>query len=337
MNNLQFISDIYGDFEEIFEEKSIKTEKKKLKNILSQLETLPKYDTSRRSLNDDRRKIELELYNNGIKRILFNKKWYYLNKNNANTENKLKDLSHKFKNDDNTNKEVKRIQDKEVKKLSNNKLVKYKGDIEKSKNNIPKTVNINKNKKSELPPINDIIKNRKAYKNKNKFKFLPDKEYDVYDIVYIITPHAKLKSLYMGVEGSDAQDILDKINPQFEKADPFDGVFVLFSETLPPSFAKKGIRIFLLNENKIGKGVQIIKAYSNNGKFIAKYKVQINKIELAKKQEMPSKIAASLRIPNGPSLLEKINTKEFQEFIGKINEVYNFDDFNTDIDFVEIR
>jgi len=140
----------------------------------------------------------------------------------------------------------------------------------------------------------------------------------------------------MGMEGTDTQDILDKRNPQFEKADPFDGVFVLFSENLPKSFLTTSIRIFLINENEIGKGKQIIKAYSNDGKFIKKYKVTIDKVQLVKHQQMPSRIAASLRVPIGPSLLEKINQKDIFEYLNKVSEVFNFTEFNTDIDFEEV-
>jgi len=215
-------------------------------------------------------------------------------------------------------------------------IVKFKDTVDKPVSNNPET---------KLPPIDDVLK------NKQKLRFLPYKDYDMNDVVNIVTPNAKFKSVYMGIEGSDSVDILDTLNKdrkfgitdtaksKFEKANPFDGVFVLFAENLPKSFEAKKIRIFLLNENEVGKGSkQRIKAYTNDGKFITKYDVMINNIELVNKQEMPHKLAASLRIPSGPSLLERINSEEFQNFINMTtNEVVKYNDFSTDIDFEEVK
>lgn len=279
----------------------------------------PKPGTIRfRKLNKKRNELENSLLKTGTKRIEFiengKKIWYELGKDkyglNQKEEDrvsKLKDLSYKIDDKPKQSTDIVKFTDKD----------KYK-----------------KQPTPDLPPIKDVVGgDKKDY----KYRFLPNKDYDIRDIVNIITPNAKFKSVYMGIEGGDVQDILDKLNPQFEKADPFDGVFVLFTDNLPKSFLQKGVRIFLFNENKIGKGKQIIKAYTNDGKFITKYKVTINAVELVKKQEMPSKIAASLRIPIGPSLLETINSEEFQQIINMKNETLHFKDFNTDIDFEEIN
>jgi len=165
-------------------------------------------------------------------------------------------------------------------------------------------------------------------------EFLPHKGYDINDITNIVTPNAKFKSIYMGVEGGDVKDILDKLNPQFEKSNPFDGVFTLFTENLPKSFIQKGIRFFLFNENLVGNGRQIVKAYSNNGEYITKYKVKINSIDLDEKQEIPYKTTSG--IPIGPSLLETVKTEKFQRIINSTSKFVRFNEFNTDIDFQEI-
>jgi hypothetical protein len=165
-------------------------------------------------------------------------------------------------------------------------------------------------------------------------KFISNEKYNIGDIVNIITPNSKFKSVYMGLIGGDDKDILNKLNYQFEKSNPFDGVFVLFNENLPKSFKEKEIKIFLINEYEIGKGKQIIKTYSNNGKFITKYNVLINKITLIKKGEVYNDL---LKISKGPSILEKINSNFFQQFINKKNRYIKFEDFNVDIDFEEIN
>lgn len=260
-----------------------------------------------KKLNNERRSLEKSLMNSGTSRIEFiedGKKFYYIlgkDKYGLDRVEKLKNFSLDLKKSDDTNQIVK-FKDKDAQKP-----------------------------KINLPPIGDVLK------NKQKMRFLPNKDYDMNDIVNIVTSNAKFKSIYMGVEGGDVQDILDKLNPQFEKSDPFDGVFVLFTDNLPKSFIDKGIRIFLLNENLVGKGTQIIKAYTNDGKFITKYKVKVLKIDLDKKQEMPHRLAASLRIPIGPSLLETINSVEFQSIVNTTNEMVKFNEFNTDIDFEEIK
>jgi hypothetical protein len=277
----------------IFEEKSIKYEKNKLKKLLFLLKNIDK-NNDKYFINDNKRKqIEKGLYNAGIKRIRFDNKWYYLNQEETTNIIKFKD------NDAN--------------------IVKFKDDD------------------ANIVKFKDNDTNQQILPTKN-VSFLPNRGYNVNDIVNIVTPNSKFKSVYMGIEGLDAQDILDKLNPQFDKSDPFDGVFVLFTDKLPMNFIKKGIRIFLLNENDVGKSKQIVKAYTNDGKYITKYKVTIKKIELVKKQNMPHRIAASLNMSVGLSILEKINTNKFQEFLNKRNEsVINFSDFNTSIDFEEIK
>jgi hypothetical protein len=212
-------------------------------------------------------------------------------------------------------------------------IIKY-NDFGKNDNN--KNDNIDKND-DEISNLLPSVKNP----NNKKFGFIPEKKYDMNDIVNIITSNAKFKSVYMGVIGNDVTNnggnILDNINSEFEKSNPLDGVFVLFTDNLPLSFIKKGIRIFLINENEVGGEKQIIKSYTNNGNFITKYKVKILSIDLEKKRPMPKRVIESLKISNS-SLLEKINSREFQNFINmKINETLLFENFNTDIDFDEIN
>lgn len=221
--------------------------------------------------------------------------------------------------------------------MGNDDVVKY-SDYTKSEPN----KNDDYTKDTGLPKIDNIYNGDKPY----EFDFKPNKKYDISDIVNIIFPNAKIKAVYMGLCGMgmesgenrmDVQNILDKRNPEFEKSDPFDGVFVLFTENLPHVIDKKGVRIFLIDEKKVGKGKQKIKAYENDGKFATYYNVNIKDIELEKKQEIPHKIAASLRIPDGPSLLEKINSKEFIDFINqKLNETLLYENFNHSIDFEEV-
>lgn len=172
---------------------------------------------------------------------------------------------------------------------------------------------------------------------KVKLMFLSNRKYDINDITNIVTPNAKFKSIYMGLEGGDVRDILDKLNPQFEKSDPFDGVFILFTENLPEKFIQKGIRFFLFNENLVGNGNQIVKTYNNDGKFIHKYKVKINSVDLDEKQDIPYKINLS-GIPIGPSILETIKIEKFQKILNTPTiRFLKFEQFNTDIDFLKIK
>jgi len=167
--------------------------------------------------------------------------------------------------------------------------------------------------------INILPEQLKHLVTLKKEKFIPNNRgYDKNDVVYIVTKNSNFKSIYIGA------------NHQLEKGDLQDGVFVLFAENLPKEFKNKGIRVFSINENDVGKGEQMIKAYTKNGKFITKYKVDIKEIKLEKKQQVSHKIAASLRIPLGYSLLERINSTQKKETI-------LFSDFNTDIDFEEIN
>jgi len=292
-------------------------------------------------LNKKRKELENSLLDNNITRIVFiedgKKIFYELGKDRYNLDG---------------------IEKNRIEKLKNLSLDVTKND-KLSTNGKTKVVNFD-DYTPKLPPIKGIIGN-----DNDKNRFLPNKEYDMNDVVNIITPGAKFKSVYMGIaenpidktknvlhkfkDETDSQREIylkkkqenpkEKIptSPQFEETDPFDGVFVLFTENLPKSFINKGIRIFLINEYKVGKGKQQIKAYNNSGKLVAKYNVIIDKISLLKKQEMPHKVADSLRIPTGPSLLEKINSNDFQQFINKRNESIKFGDFNTDIDFEEIK
>ena len=160
--------------------------------------------------------------------------------------------------------------------------------------------------------------------------------YKLNDIVTIKTKSHNINAVYMGVVGEDVQDILNKIN-NFEKSDPFDGVFVMVRNTAPDIFTKANIDILLFNENLVGQE-QTVKGYLSDGILKKLFKVTINSVTLMESRNV-EKIAASKIHNIEGTLLEKINSKEFKEYMKAFNEKINIMTFEskTGSDFIEIN
>lgn len=171
-------------------------------------------------------------------------------------------------------------------------------------------------------------------------KFTPQKEYKMNDIVTITTQAHDIDAVYMGLVGEDVQDVISKINNKFEKADPFDGVFVMVRNTLPEVFASRGIDILLINENLVGQR-QRVKGYLSNGKLKASFDVLLKGIKLKGARDQVTKIAASKVHNIEGDLLERINSKEFKELMKELEKVniMSFESYNSmkETDFVLVN
>jgi len=288
-------------------EKSIKNEKIKLKTLLTKLKVSQKNSKKYNYYYKRKNIIVDSLHKQGIKSIIWDGKKYNLldDINRRNQDN--------FANTDVVKKSTSVINFNQFADQDTETNILSKGLI-----------------KSGEPGVQP--------KEKATLKLSPHKKYKMNDIVTITTQAHNIDAVYMGLIGEDVQDIISKINTKWEKADPFDGVFVMVRNTLPEVFASKGIDILLINENLIGQK-QRVKGYLSNGKLKASFNVLLKNITLKETRKEIEKIAASKVHNFEGTLLEKINSKEFKNYMNILNERVNIMTFESmmETDFIEIN